>query len=388
MRPLDHLLVVDLTAGRSGPTAVRQLGDWGARVIRVERPAGPEAIVGHRDGGDFQNLHRNVECITLDLKHPDGRALLLELVDRADVLVENFRPGVTERLGIDHEAVQARNPRLIYGSISGFGRAGPYRDRPGLDQVVQGMSGLMSVTGLPGQGPVRAGIAVADSGAGLYLALGLLTALVARERTGRGEWVRTSLLESMVALLDFQAARWLVEGDAPVQEGNDHPTVAPMGVYPTADGHVTIAAGGNAMFGALCTALGCPEVADDERFVTMAGRSAGRVELNAELRRRTVTRTSADWIEVLNAAGVPCGPILTIPEALEDPQVLGMGLRRPVDHPTRGRVDLVGQPVTFADGDRGVRGPAPARGTHTDAVLRELGHDDGAIAAWRAAGVI
>ena len=272
--PLSPYLVLDLTTGRSGPTAVRQLADWGARVIHIEMPAGDGAsaqINAHRLVGDFQNLHRNKESLTLDLKSDAGREVFLKLADRADVVVENYRPGVTTRLGIDWAAVHARNPRVVYGSISGFGQTGPYANRPGFDQIAQGMSGLMSVTGLPGQGPVRAGIAVADSSSGIYLACGLLTALLERERTGTGRWVRTSLVESLIALMDFQAARYTVDGVCPDQEGNNHPTIAPMGVFPAADGLFNLAPAGNPMFRKFCQALGAPELAERPEFADLAG---------------------------------------------------------------------------------------------------------------------
>ena len=241
--PLADLVVLDLTVARAGPTAVRQLADWGAEVIRIE-PAGAHDDVtgGRRHGSDFQNLHRNKRCITLDLKQPRGREIFLALARRADVVVENFRADVKHRLGVDYESVRAVNPRIVYGSISGFGQDGPYRDRPGVDQIAQGLGGLMSVTGLPGQGPVRVGVAISDLAAGLYLACGILVALHERARSGEGQWVTTSLLEALIGMLDFQAARFLVEGEVAGQAGNHHPTLAPMGVFPTADGHINIAA--------------------------------------------------------------------------------------------------------------------------------------------------
>jgi formyl-CoA transferase len=382
--PLSPYLVLDLTTGRSGPTAVRQLADWGARAIHIETPAngGPQ-INAHRLEADFQNLHRNKESITLDLKAPEGHEIFLRLVDRADVVIENYRPGVTQRLGIAWEDVHARNPRVVYGSISGFGQTGPYASRPGFDQIAQGLSGLMSVTGLAGQGPVRAGIAVADSSSGVYLACGVLTALLERERTGLGRWVRTSLLESMVALMDFQAARWLVDGVCPDQEGNHHPTIAPMGVFPAADGLFNLAPAGGEMFRKFCEALGVPNLPDQPEFADLRSRARNRGALNVLIAERTRTRTVAEWITILNDAGVPCGPILTVSEMWDDEQVRHLGLAQPVDHPELDRVQLVGQPLTFSDdpGERGVHRPTAARGEHTDAVLRELGYEDHDIAA-------
>jgi crotonobetainyl-CoA:carnitine CoA-transferase CaiB-like acyl-CoA transferase len=403
--PLEHLLVLDLTSFRSGPTAVRQLGDWGARVIKIERPvpeATDEATLGLRLGHDFQNLHRNVESITLDLKAPEGREVLLALVARADVLVENYRPGVTKRLGIDWPALHACNPKLVYGSISGFGQTGPWSNRPGYDQVAQGMGGLMSVTGLPGQGPVRAGIAVADSSSGIYLAFGIVTALLQREQTGQGAWVRTSLLEAMIAMMDFQAARWLVEGDLPPQQGNDHPTAVPMGVFPASDEPFNLAPGGNRMFRTVCEVIGDFEMASQPEYADPRSRAARRKEVNERIAARTRTRPAAEWIEEFTAKGVPAGPILDVAGTFDHPQVKHLGVAQQIPHPQLGEVALVGQPLTFVDGEpseeqpsdqsaspyRGVRRAAPARGEHTDSVLSELGYDAERVAALRAARVV
>jgi len=389
--PLDHLLVLDLTAFRAGPTAVRQLADWGARVITVERPATDEAnVLGARLGSDFQNLRRNNESLTLDLKHPDGKALFVRLVERADVVVENFAPGVTARLGLDWPALQRVNPRLVYASISGFGQEGPWSHRPGYDQVAQGMAGLMSVTGLPGQGPVRAGHAVADSSSGIYLAFGILAAIIRRERTGEGAWVRTSLLEALIAMMDFQAARVLVEGEVPGQQGNHHPTGVPMGTFPAADGPFNLAPGTNAHWRKVCDVLGHPEWADDERYARPGSRAKRRDEVNAMIAEVTATEPAGHWIDAFLAAGVPAGPVLDLGQVFEHPQVRALGIAQPIDHPTRGRVALVGQPITFGDSpdDRGVRRAAPALGEQTGAILAELGLDDATVAELRAAGVV
>jgi len=276
---------------------------------------------GGRHGPDFQNLHRNKRSITLNLKAPEGREVFMRLVRTADVVVENFRPDVKNRLGIDYESLARENPRIVLASISGFGQDGPYADRPGFDQIAQGMGGLMSVTGLPGQGPVRAGTAVADLSSGLFAALGIMTALLEREVSGRGQWVQTNLLQSQIAMLDFQAARYLMRGEVPQQVGNDHPTSMPTSAYPTRDGHVNIAATGDVIWRRLCTALGRPELAERPEFATEADRSKNRRELNAEIAAVTATRTAAEWVELLNAAGVPCGPIYTLDQVFADPQV-------------------------------------------------------------------
>jgi len=385
--PLEHIRVIDLTRARAGPTCVRQLADMGAEVIKVESR---EVVEGDSTalGFDYLNLHRNKRAMTLDLKHPRGREILLRLVERADVLVENFRPDVKYRLGIDYDTLAAVNPRLVYGSISGFGQTGPYRDRPGYDQIAQGMGGLMSVTGLPGQGPVRAGIPVADLSAGLFLAQGILVALLERERSGRGQWVHTSLLQAMVTMLDFQAARWLIDGEIPPQAGNDHPTGIPTGVFTTADGHINIAASGQVMFRRLCEALGVPGLVDDPRFKTMADRSRNRQALNAELNRILVQKPSAEWIEILNRAGVPAGPIYNVKQVFEDPQVQHLGLAVPVHHPERGEIRVQGLPVVLSRTPGAVRRPAPTHGQHTDEILAELGYSAGEIAQLRADGVV
>jgi len=383
---LSRFKVLDLTRVRSGPTAVRQFADWGADVIMVEPREVREHPDPSRKGSDFQNLNRNKRSISLDLKSEAGREVLKRLVRDADVLFENFRPDVKHRLGIDYETLKAINPRLVYVSISGFGQDGPYRERPGLDQVIQGMGGLMSVTGLRGTGPVRAGIAVADSSAGLYAALGAMTALLDREVTGRGRWVRTSLLQAEIALMDFQAARWLMDKEVPDQAGNDHPTVTPMGLFEAADGPINVAAIGEPMWRKLCDALQAPELMDDPRF-QRATRSAHREELNAALAGHLRHKTVAEWVDILNAAGVPCGPVNRMDAVFADPQVQALGIARDVVVGGR-QVQLVGQPIEMDDADAGPRTEAPEPGAHTDAVLAAAGYSADEIAALRADGVI
>jgi formyl-CoA transferase len=309
-------------------------------------------------------------------------------VARADVLVENFRPDVKHRLGIDYDSLSAINPRLVYGSISGFGQSGPYRDRPGYDQIAQGMGGLMSITGLPGQGPVRVGIPVADLTAGLFLAHGILAALLEREQSGRGQWVHTSLLEAMVRMLDFQASRWTIGKEIPPQAGNDHPTGIPTGVFRTADGHMNIAASGQTMYRRLCEALGTPELIDDPRFKTPPDRSKNRAALTEELEKATRTKTSQHWVDVLNKAGVPCGPIFNVKEVFDDPHVRHLKLATTVRHPRLGELEVQNLPVTLSRTPGAVRTPAPDVGQHTDEILGELGYSKEDIAALRRDGVV
>jgi crotonobetainyl-CoA:carnitine CoA-transferase CaiB-like acyl-CoA transferase len=385
--PLARFKVLDLTQARAGPTAVRQFADWGAEVLMIEG-GGSGELTGFRDGSDFQNLHRGKRSLTLDLKTEEGRAILYRLVETADVLFENYRPGVKDRLRVDYETLRAINPRLVYVSISGFGQDGPYRDRGGVDQIAQGMAGLMSITGLPGQGPVRAGIAVADSSAGLYGALGAMTALLEREVTGEGRWVQTSLLQALIALSDFQAARWLTEGETPGQAGNDHPTVTPMGLFPTADGAVNIAAAGAKLFGRFCKAAEAEHLLSDPRYASTVGRITHREPLAAEISAIMRRKPSAHWVEVLNAAGVPCGPVYRMDEVFADPQVQHLGLAQSVAHPRLGDLTLVGQPIGISDLDAAPRSAAPEKGAHTDEVLRGLGFDQAAIADLKARGVV
>ncbi|HKV56418.1 MAG TPA: CaiB/BaiF CoA-transferase family protein [Candidatus Binataceae bacterium] len=386
--PLSRFKVIYLTRARSGPTAVRQLADWGADVLKVEA-TDDAAEVGSRNSPDFQNLHRNKRSITLNLKHPQGVEILKKLAAHADVLVENYRPDVKHRLGIDYESLRAVNPRLVYGSISGFGQDGPYADRPGLDQIAQGMGGLMSITGLPGQGPVRVGVAIADLTAGVFLAMGILVALLEREVSGEGQWVHTSLLAAEIAMLDFQAARWLLSKEVPEQAGNNHPTGIPTGVFATADGHINIAGSGNELFARLCKALDAEHLAENPDYKGGRARLKNRDRLNAELETITRTKSSAEWIGILNAAGVPCGPIYSIDQVFADPQVRHIGIARAIENPQRGgRQELVGQAVELSRTPWALRMPTPEKGDSTESVLAELGYSGETIARLRAERVI
>jgi formyl-CoA transferase len=393
--PLSRFTVLDLTAHRAGPTAARQLADWGANVIKIEPPAALDdeaggGVVGRRQGSDFQNLHRNKRGLTLDLKQDRGKKIFFELVRRADVVLENYRSDVKHRLGVDYDALSAINPRIVYGSIAGFGQDGPYATRPGVDQIAQGMGGLMSITGLPGQGPVRVGIPIADLTSGHFLAQGVLIALLDREVTGKGQWVHTSLLEAQIAMLDFQAARWLIDNEVPKQAGNDHPTSTPTGVFPTTDGTVNIAAAGDRLFRRFAKAIGRRDLIDMPEFRDTRLRTQNRAALNAAVADYTRTRSSAEVTETLTKAGVPCGPINDIGQVFDDPQVKHLGIARQVQSAAHGTMKVVGQPITLSDHPQPetLRLATPERGEHSDQVLAELGYDAAAIAALRASNVI
>ena len=387
--PLAHIKVLDLTRVRAGPTCVRQLADWGADVVKIEQPGRGDGQMGDaRLGPDFQNLHRNKRSMTLNLKADAGREVFLKLAESADVVVENYRPDVKHRLGIDYDAVKAVNPGIVYASVSGFGQDGPAGHLPGFDQVAQGMGGLMSITGLPGQGPVRAGIPVADLAAGLYAALGVLTALVGRAVTGEGKWVRTSLLEAQVAMLDFQAERWLLNNDVPGQAGNNHPPGIPTGVFQTQDGHINIAATGEAIYQRFCAVMQREDWLADERYNTPARRSTHRDALNAEIEAITKTKTSAEWIAAFNEAGVPAGYIHAIDEVFADPQVKHLGMAAPAKHPELGDIELVAQPIKMSGAEFQVRATTPGLGEHTGEILTAAGYSAGEIEALQAAGAV
>ena len=388
---LGNLRVLDLTRVRAGPTCCRVLADFGADVIKIEAPEGVdpnENMSGPRHGYDMQNLHRNKRSLTLNLKKPEGHAVLMKLVETADVVVENFRPDVKERLGIDYNALRKVNPRIILASISGFGQSGPYRTRAGFDQIAQGMGGLMWITGLPGQGPVRAGAAVADTTAGLYAAIGVLVALHERATSGEGQWVHTSLLEAQIALCDFQAARFLVDGQAPPQAGNDHPYSTPMGVLPTKDGFINIGVGGEGQWRNLCAALAREDLADHADFANQDQRFANRPKLKAVLDPIFQQETSDYWLKRLEEFHVPAGPIYRMNEVFDDPQVRHLALAQPVMHPVRGEIRLVGEPVTLSRTPASLVAAIPEKGEHTDAILSEAGFDNETIAKLKSQQVV
>ena len=386
---LERFRVIDLTQVRAGPTACRQLADWGADVIQVQMPEhmrGDDTL-GGQEGSDYQYTHRNKRSITLNLKEPEGVEVLKRLVKTADVVLENFRPDVKHRLGIDYEALSKINPRLVYASISGFGQTGPYATRPGFDQIAQGMGGLMSVTGIPGHGPLRVGIAVADSCAGIFAAYGITVALLEREHSGKGQWLHTSLLEAMVYMMDFQTARWTLDHEIPGQAGNYHPTSIPTGVYKTKDGYMNIAVFGGKIWERFCEVMGAPEWIEDERSKTKDARDVNRDWLNAEIEKRLAANTSDHWIEKFNAAGVACGRINNLKEVFEEPQVKHLGVLKKVTSNRLGEQVLMGQPLTLARTPSTIARAAPKRGEHTEEILKEIGYDPKTLADMKAAGV-
>ena len=391
--PLKGIKVLDLTHARAGPTAVRQLADWGADTIKIEVPVEKDSgqgLGGARHGPDFLNLHRNKRAITLNLKKPQGLDIFLALAKSADVVVENFRAEVKHRLGVDYESVREVNSRIIYGSISGFGQSGPISKRAGVDQIAQGMGGLMSITGLPGQGPVRVGIPIADLTAGMYLAQGILLALIERNQSGEGQWVHTSLLEAQISMLDFQAARWLIDADVPGQAGNDHPTNIPMGAFKTADGAVNIAASSSRLWNRFLEVAGAQDLAEHPDFRTTALRSKNRADLNEVIGMIMAKRTSQEWIESLSEAGVPCGPINSIDQTFAEPQVEHLGIATPMHHGAKGTIKVVDQPVHLERTPQPaeIRKPTPELSEHTSEVLAELGYDQAKIDELREHGVV
>jgi len=383
---LQGLRVLDLTRVRSGPTCVRQLADWGADVIKIEAPVDTAQFGGPRSGPDFQNLHRNKRSLTLDLKTEKGLEAFKRLADSADIIVENFRPGVKKRLGIDYDTLSQTNPGLIYASISGFGQDGPLADRPGFDQIAQGMGGLMSITGEPGRGPMRVGIPIADLCAGLFAAQGILIALFERQKSGKGQWIQTSLLQAQVFMLDFQAARWLMNGEVAGQAGNNHPTTIPTGVFPTSDGFMNIAVAGEVIWQRFAKALGREDWIEDARYKTAPDRSKNREALNAEIAGITATQPTAHWIDMLIDAGVPAGEINDISQVFETPQVRHLGLAQPVTSQERGGTELVGQPIIMSRTPSQIAAPPPMAGQHSADLLSEIGYSEAEIAEMKAAG--
>ena len=388
---LARFTVLDLTRVRSGPTCVRQLADWGANVIKIDaliEDASGEQPGGPRHGSDFQNLHRNKRAMTLNLKNSKGLAVFMRLAQKVDVIVENFRPDVKSKLGIDYESVRKMNPRIVYGSISGFGQDGPYHKRPGFDQIAQGMGGLMSVTGAPGEGPMRVGIPVADLTAGLFCATGILTALLERETSGEGQWVQTSLLQAQIFMLDFQAARWLMEKEVAKQAGNNHPTSIPTGVFRTSDGFINIATTGGRIWERCAQAIGAPELIADPEYSTAPARSKNRDALNQKISALTEKSSTETWVTQLNAAGVPCGPIYSINQMFEDAQVQHLGIAQDVPNEQDRHIRLVGQPVTLSRTPSRMAARPPEFGEHTEEVLLEFGFGPEELAELRRTKVV
>ena len=387
-KALAKFKVLDLTRARAGPTAVKQLADWGAQVTKIEMPENDQpADFAARHSADFQNLHRNKRSLTLNLKNPEGVEIFKKLAKDADVIVENYRPDVKNRLGIDYETIKAINPRIVYASISGFGQDGPYANRPGVDPIVQGMGGHMMVTGEPGRGPMRSGAAISDVTAGILCANGVTTALLERETSGEGQWVQTSLIEAMIFLLDFQAARWTMNRDLPPQLGNNHPTNSPMGVFKTRDGYITMAPT-PAMWPKFCSALGDADMAKRPEYQSAVLRAENRDALNAEIDALTVVRDSLDWVDIMNETGVPCGPINTLEETFDEPQVRHLGIAQTVESEKLGSTTIIGQAIHLSRTPSKLVTATPECVAHSDEILAEIGFDAEAIADLRERAVI
>ena len=388
---LSHIRVIDLTRVRSGPTAVRQLADWGADVIKVEAPESVEpdgALGASRHTSDFQNLHRNKRSITLNLKQPEAIEILMKLVETSDVVVENFRPDVKERLGVDYESLKSRNPKIILASISGFGQDGPYAKRPGFDQIAQGMGGLMSITGAPGEGPMRVGIPVADLTAGLFCAMGIQTALLEREKSGLGQWVNTSLLQAQIFMLDFQAARWLSENHVAGQAGNNHPTSVPTGVFKTSNGSINLAVAGETIWKRFVEAVDKGEWLEMDEFKNAKERLKNRDYLNKLIEEVTITKTSDEWVEKLEKVGVPCGPINSIDKVFSDPQVRHLGIAQSADTIPFGETKLVGQPFNLSRSPSIMKQRPPEKGEHNEDVLLDLGFSNEELDEFKSKNII
>jgi crotonobetainyl-CoA:carnitine CoA-transferase CaiB-like acyl-CoA transferase len=387
--PLNGITVLDLTLARAGPTAVRHFADWGANVIRIEPPASDgEDVAGRRHGFDFQNLHRNKRAVTLNLKSKEGHEAFMRLAATADVILENMRANVKHRLKVDYESVKAINPRIVYGSISGFGQDGPYGPRAGVDQIAQGMGGLMSITGEPGRGPMRVGIPIDDLTAGNLLALGCMMAIFDRERTGVGRWVTTSLLEAQIFMLDFQASRWLMEGEVAGQAGNDHPTGIPTGVFPTSDGHINIAASSSRVFTRFCEAIDRKEWLERDDWKTQVGRSKDRKAINAAIGEITATQPANHWIDLFEANGIPCGPIYSIDQVFADPQVKHLGMATKMKSPYVGEKEVVASAMNISGFSKAIREYTPDPGEQSDEILKSVGYTEAELANMRQKGAI
>ena len=392
---LDGLKVLDLTRARSGPTCTRQLGDWGADVIKIEEVSAkfetPDGK-GQRDfaprfGADFQNLHRNKRSLTLDLKSSAGQTVFKRIAAKADIVVESFRPDVKRRLCIDYETLKTLNPRLIYASISGYGQDGPYRDWPGVDPIVQGMSGMMSITGEPGRGPMRAGIALVDTTSGLFAAQGILMALYERERSGLGQWIQTSLLEAALFMLDFQGSRYLMKGEVAGQVGNNHPMSSPIGMYAARDGNVIVSPLPT-MWAGFCKVIGREDLIDHERYHSNALRCQHRDEVNAIVNAYCGQHNRADLIARFNANGIPAGPVYSIDQAFADEQVQHLGIAKRLQSTRLGSVGMLGQPLSMSRTPCELVTAAPEAGEHNDAVLADFGFSEEEIESLKYGGTV
>ncbi len=380
--PLEGIVVLDLTRVLSGPYCSMMLADLGAEVIKVERPGvgddtrawGPPFING--ESAYFLSVNRNKKSITLDLKDPEDQKKLRKLIEKADVIIENFRAGFMESIGFGYEQIKKINPRIIYGAISGFGRIGPYKDRPGYDLICQGMGGLQGITGTQNGEPVRIGVAIADIGAGMFLAYGILAALYHREKTGEGQYVETSLLEGQIAWLTYMAAYYFATGEVPKRMGSAHPTIVPYQAFRAEDMWINIAVGNDAQFRRFCKVIGYPELADDPKFATNAQRVINRDILVPMIQGILVTRKGEYWLRELEKAEIPCGAVYTLDKIFEDPQVKALGMKVDMEHPKAGKISVINSPIRFSKTPAGVRTPPPLLGEHTEEIIEKYDLDD------------
>ncbi len=394
MRPLEGIKVIDLSRILSGPYCTMVLADLGAEVIKIEAPNGDDTRTWgppfiETESAYFLSINRNKKSMVLNLKEEEGRQILLDLIKDADVVVENFRPGTLKRLKLDYETLKAVNPRIILASISGYGQTGPYSQKPGYDVIAQGMGGITSVTGEPGQRPVKVGFSIADIGTGMWALIGIQSALIAREKTGEGQWIDASLLDTIISWQTYFAGNYFASGENPKPQGGAHPNIVPYQLFESANGYFNIAVGNESLWDKFCSAIGQPELRDNPKFATNKDRVVNRSEIVSHLQELFLTDTKENWIKLFEDAGIPCGPVMNFEEIFKDPHVLAREQLVEVEHPTAGKIKMTGIPIKFSATPGEVRTAPPLLGEHTDEVLKtNLNINEDEIARLKASGVI